>query len=95
MESISEEFSRECFDFECLSAFCFGGLVLQRKRKEAVLYLLKGKDVLAVLPTGFRKSLIYQSFVLAKEIDKALFVALVAVIVVVSYRHKVFDISLL
>jgi len=34
--------------------------VLKREQKEAVSRLLEGKDVLAVLPTGFGKSLIYQ-----------------------------------
>ena len=52
--------------------------MLHRELKEAVSYLLKGKYVLAVLPTGFGRSLTYQSFVLAKEIGKALFVALVS-----------------
>ena len=65
--SISREFFGECFDFDRLSTSCLGGLVLKREQKEAVSRLLKGKDVLAVLPTGFGKSLIYQSFVLAKE----------------------------
>ena len=37
-----------------------GGIVLKS--------LLSGKDVFAVLPAGFGKSLIYQSFVFAKEI---------------------------
>ena len=46
-----------------------GGLVLKDKQEEALKSLLDGKDVFAVLPTGFGKSLIYQSFVIAKETD--------------------------
>ena len=68
MVSISREFSGECLDFDRLSDACLGGLVLKCEQKEAVSRLLEGKDVLAVLPTGFGKSLIYQSFVLAKGI---------------------------
>jgi len=45
--------------------------VLKREQKEAVSRLLEGKDVLAVLPTGFGKSLEYQSFVLAKEMAES------------------------
>jgi len=71
MASISREFSVECFDFDCLSASCLGGLVLKRKQKEAVSRLLEGKDVLVVLPTGFGKSLIYQSFIFAKEMAES------------------------
>jgi len=67
MASISREFSGEYFDFDRLPASFLGGLVLKREQKEAVSRSLEGKDVLAVLPTGFGKSLIYQSFVLAKE----------------------------
>ena len=32
---------------------------------------MEGKDVLAVPPTGFGKSLIYQSFVLVKEMEES------------------------
>jgi len=71
MPLISREFSGECFDFDRLSASCLGGLVLRREQKESVSRLPEGKDVLAVLPTGFGKSLIYQSFVLAKEMAKS------------------------
>ena len=46
-----------------------GGLVLKDKQEEALKSLLDGKDVFAVLPTGFGKSLIYQSFVIAKEME--------------------------
>ena len=46
-----------------------GGLVLKDKQEEALKSLLDDKDVFAVLPTGFGKSLIYQSFVIAKEMD--------------------------
>ena len=35
------------------------------EQKEAVSSLLSGKDVLAVLPRGFGKSLIFQLFVIA------------------------------
>ena len=45
-----------------------GGIVLKSEQEEAVMSLLSGKDVFAVLPTGFGKSLIYQSFVFAREI---------------------------
>ena len=45
-----------------------GGIILKFKQEEAVLSLLNGKDVFAVLPPGFGKSLIYQSFVLARDI---------------------------
>jgi len=71
MASILSEFSGECFDFDRLSASCLGGLVLKREQKEAVSRLLEGKDVLAVLPTAFGKSLTYQSFVLAKEMAES------------------------
>ena len=43
-----------------------GGLVLKGKQEEALKSLLDGKDVFAVLPTGFLKSLIYQSFIIEK-----------------------------
>ena len=41
----------------------------QTEEEEALKSLLDGKDVFAVLPTGFGKSLIYQSFVIAKEME--------------------------
>ena len=44
-----------------------GGLVLKEVQKLAVEALLSGKDVMAVLPSGFEKSIIYQSFVLNSE----------------------------
>ena len=37
-----------------------GGLVLNEEQKLAVEALLSGKDVMAVLPAGFGKSIIYQ-----------------------------------
>ena len=46
-----------------------GGLVLKGKQKVVVKNLLEGKDVFAVLPTCFGKSLISQSFIMAKEIE--------------------------
>ena len=41
----------------------------KREQKEVVSHLLKGKDVFAVIPTGFGKSLIHQCFVLVKDMD--------------------------
>ena len=43
------------------------GFILKSEQKEAVESLLRGRDVFGVLPTGFRKSLIYQLSVLAKN----------------------------
>ena len=43
------------------------GFVLKSEQKEDVESLLKGRDVLGVLPTDFGKSLIFQLFVLAKN----------------------------
>lgn len=45
-----------------------GGLVLKEEQKLAVKALLSGKDVMAILPTGFEKSIIYQIFVVAKNL---------------------------
>ena len=45
---------------------------MKDKQEEALKHLLDGKDVFAVLPTGFGKSLIYQSFVIAKEMAGSL-----------------------
>ena len=45
-----------------------GGLVLKEEQKLAVEALLSVKYVMAVLPTGFGKSIIYQSFVVAKNL---------------------------
>ena len=42
-----------------------GGLILKDEQKLAVEAIMSGKDVLAVLPTGFGKSVIYHSFVIA------------------------------
>ena len=46
------------------------GLVLKREQTLAIECLLEGRDVLAVLPTGFGKSAIYQSFLLAEDIRR-------------------------
>ena len=46
----------------------------QRKKKEqdlAIKSLLKEKDALAVLPTGFGKSLVFQVFAVVKSLDLA------------------------
>ena len=42
---------------------------LKPEQEVAVMSLLVGKDVLAVLPTGYGKSLIYQMFVCAKDFE--------------------------
>ena len=41
---------------------------LKSEQKESISALVSGKDLLAVLPTGFWKSLIFQVLVLMKEI---------------------------
>ena len=40
---------------------------LKYERRESIMNLLNGRDVLTVLPTGFWKSLIFQMFVISKS----------------------------
>ena len=42
-------------------------VVLKKEQETAVKELLAGKDVMAVLPTGFGNSLIFTVFTLARE----------------------------
>ena len=44
---------------------------LKREQDLAIRSLLKEKDVLAVLPTGFGKSLLFQVFAVVKSLDSA------------------------
>ena len=44
-------------------------IVLKPEQESAVRALLADRDVLAVLPTGYGKSLIYQMFVRAKNYE--------------------------
>ena len=44
-----------------------GRILLKKEQETATKELLSGNDVLAVLPTGFGKSLIYTIFALARE----------------------------
>lgn len=57
-----------------------GGLVLKEEQKLAVEALLLGKDVMAVLPTGFGKSIIYQSFVMAKNLANTISSSIVVIV---------------
>ena len=66
-------FGRERKYYRSMSPYIYlsdnlGGLVLKKEQKLAVEALLLGKDVMAVLPTGFGKWIIYQSFVVAKKL---------------------------
>ena len=42
--------------------------VLRREQKKAISFLVRGSDLLAVLPTGFGKSLVFQLFIRVKQI---------------------------
>ena len=42
-------------------------IILKREQETAVKELLAGRDILAILPTGFGKSLIFTVFAIAKE----------------------------
>ena len=42
-------------------------IVLKEEQEMAVNHLLNGKDVMAILPTGFGKSMIFTVFALAKQ----------------------------
>ena len=60
----SEEFMLEVFNTVCEKRLF--GVQLKPEQKQAVVELLKGNDVFAVLPTGFGKTLIFQTFVFSK-----------------------------
>ncbi|XP_020611964.1 uncharacterized protein LOC110050387 [Orbicella faveolata] len=55
---------------ESLKHLCELGMSrkLRTEQKDSISTLLAGKDLLAVLPTGFGKSLIFQMLVLVKQI---------------------------
>ena len=42
-------------------------VLLKREQKQAIVSLLNGEDVLAVLPTGFGKSMIFTVFGIAES----------------------------
>ena len=44
---------------------------LKAEQKEAVVALLNDKDVMAILPTGYGKSVIFQLFTLMKMTDSS------------------------
>ena len=60
-----------------------GGLILKDEQRLAVEALMSGKDVLAMLLTGFSKSVIYQSFVFAKDSS--------SIVVIVPLRSTIDD----
>ena len=60
-----------------------GGLILKDEQRLAVEALMSGKDVLAMLLTGFGKSVIYQSFVFAKDSS--------SIVVIVPLRSTIDD----
>ena len=60
----------ECIDEAIKMIGNFSGKFVLKKEQEVVVKeLLKGSDVLAILPTGFGKSLIYIVFLLADTIN--------------------------
>jgi ATP-dependent DNA helicase RecQ len=62
--SIDEVLSKVVSDIQLATGHC---IQLKEEQDKAVRDLLKGKDVFAVLPTGYGKSLIYQAFVRARD----------------------------
>ena len=55
---------------KAIDKLCDFTLSLKVEQRDAVDSLLDGHDVLAVLPTGFGKSLIFQVFVIAAEMER-------------------------
>ena len=68
---MADELFEECLDdvLKELSSKGFA-FTLKAEQRLALRNLLVGKDVLAVLPTGFGKSLIFQLFVLMVRCEK-------------------------
>ena len=57
-----------------------GSIKLKKEQEQAVLALLEKKDVFAVLPTGFGKSLIYQSYCVTKNVIDGVAPAVIVVV---------------
>ena len=67
----------QCFDHRQARAVEY--IFVKRRTEASCLDLLNGKDVMAILPTGFVKSMIFQLFTLMKiEEDKASSVIIVS-----------------
>ena len=56
--------ARALADFNVVARSAFK---LKSEQEVAVMSVLDGKDVLAVLPTGYGKSLIYQMFISLRQ----------------------------
>ena len=61
LNAISEVLTK----FQAVSGFSFK---LKKEQESAVKSLLLNRDVLAVLPTGYGKSLVFQCYVAAREV---------------------------
>ena len=61
LNAISEVLTK----FQVVSGVSFK---LKKEQESAVKSLLLNRDVLAVLPTGYRKSLVFQCYVAAREV---------------------------
>ena len=61
LNAISEVLTK----FQAVSGVSFK---LKKEQESAVKSLLLNRDVLAVLPTGYRKSLVFQCYVAAREV---------------------------
>ena len=57
------------------------GFIFKEEQKSDVEAVLSGKDDMAVLPTGFGKSIIFQSFVLAEAFGESHSFASIAIII--------------
>ena len=55
---------------KAIDKLCDFTVSLKLEQRDAVPFLLDGQDVLAVLPTGFGKSLIFKVFVIAAEMNR-------------------------
>ena len=71
-----------------LNAVARGELKLKPEQEVAVKSLLDGKDVLAVLPTGYGKSLIYQ---MQNEVDKPIRLLRFVAFVQLPFSFRSFD----
>ena len=60
-------FKNEVIENLCSEGFAFA---LKSEQRSSLRNLFEGKDLLAVLPTGFGKSFIFQMFVLMEEVRR-------------------------